>query len=835
MTLLADLGALESAGLIRLAQLEPELEYLFRHALVQEAAYASLLESDRRRLHRSVGSAVEQIYADRLGEHAGMLAYHFERAADRARALRYGKLAAERALAGYANCEAEQALRRCLTLTDDPAEQAALRTDLGTALERQSRFEEAEQIWDTAVAICRRLGDRNGLAELFALITRCIWLAGETARALQAVEAGLAELADAPESHAVAQLIHEAARANYFSGFPERSAALCAQALAMAERLGAVDVQADTLTTQALLGNQSAEAGLASLQRATALAEAADLTRIGIRANHNLGVVLLSLHGDLPAALQAFQRALALANQMGNARAALYSLAAITSHEMRMGGIPAYRARQAELTRLADDIPDRDAVQLELDGARIVAHILAGDLDTAETEAEALIVAARANGDMQMEVSGLNLLGETLLERRHLWQPVDDERIARLFEAQLAFCARGMGRPYHVNCHFADFEARRGRPDVARRLLETAEAVHDEPHGFWDRPARLQAELAIAAAEMRWAEALALSEELAAIWEQAGNRLAWLPAVETRTTILLRRGEPEDLRQAQALLRTTRAVCRAMELRAHLAWNSDRLEQVRSALFEQAAAHHQSARELAAAARMQQTLLPTAPPQRPGWVLRAALQPVGQTSGDFYDFIELDAENLGIVVADVAGKGAGAAVYMAMSRSYLRAAFDAERHNPTAVVAEVNKRIVSDTSSDMFVTMLCGVLNTTTGAFHYVNAGHNPALLLRAEGNLEQLGLSGVMLGVLRETRWQTAVCELQPDDALVIYTDGVPDALNNAGEQYGFARLQQRVAAQRGRPAADLPDAVLDDVRAFVGDAPPFDDITLLVIGRAP
>jgi predicted ATPase len=145
MTVMSQLSTLESAGLIRLAQFEPDLEYLFRHTLVQDAAYATLLTADRKRLHQVVGEAIEHLYPDRLNEYAAMLARHFEQAGNNQHALEYFSRAGDTALASYANQEAESHYRGALALVSTGLQRAPLLFGLGEALYRQSRFDDTIQ------------------------------------------------------------------------------------------------------------------------------------------------------------------------------------------------------------------------------------------------------------------------------------------------------------------------------------------------------------------------------------------------------------------------------------------------------------------------------------------------------------------------------------------------------------------------------------------------------------------------------------------------------------------------------------------------------------------
>ncbi|MCP4363216.1 MAG: hypothetical protein GY796_34885, partial [Chloroflexi bacterium] len=192
MILSSRLGTLESAGLIRLAQLEPDLEYLFRHALVQDAAYASLLGTDRKQLHLAVGAAVEDLYADQLDEHAAILARHFERAGEDRQAYKYFTLAGQAALASYANQEAESQFRSALGLSCYASEQAALLEGLGEALSRQSRFAEALQTWTKGIPLYQSLEDADGVARLYARSARAAWHNGDTPESLRLSREGLA-------------------------------------------------------------------------------------------------------------------------------------------------------------------------------------------------------------------------------------------------------------------------------------------------------------------------------------------------------------------------------------------------------------------------------------------------------------------------------------------------------------------------------------------------------------------------------------------------------------------------------------------------------------------
>lgn len=241
-------------------------------------------------------------------------------------------------------------------------------------------------------------------------------------------------------------------------------------------------------------------------------------------------------------------------------------------------------------------------------------------------------------------------------------------------------------------------------------------------------------------------------------------------------------------------------------------------------------AQQKMAQELAVAGRIQASFLPHTVPQLPGYEIAATLIPARQTSGDFYDFVPLPHGRLGLLVADVADKGTGAALYMALSRTLIRTYAMQFPDDPALALAAANERILTDTESDQFVTVFYAVLDPANGRFTYANAGHNPAFLLN--GAVEELTNTGMPLGIFPGVTWQQQTCTLAPDGLLVIYSDGVSEAQNLAQAEFGEARMLAALGSS-GRSAPAAQQALIDAVHDFVGSAPQFDDITLMVVRR--
>ena len=238
--------------------------------------------------------------------------------------------------------------------------------------------------------------------------------------------------------------------------------------------------------------------------------------------------------------------------------------------------------------------------------------------------------------------------------------------------------------------------------------------------------------------------------------------------------------------------------------------------------------------ELAIARKVQSTFLPPGLPAIAGWQIAVTLEPAREMSGDFYDFIALPNGRIGLVIADVADKGMGSALYMALSRTLIRTFapdFDA---SPEQVLRAANRRVLSETSSDLFVTVFYAILDPATGLLTYCNAGHNPPFLYSANGDpVKQLTRTAIPVGVLDDVSWEQNSINMQPGDLLLMYTDGVTEAEDEFEDFFGEGRLQAVTTANLGRSVDIIEDKVVTAVLDFVGDAPQFDDITLMLLAR--
>ena len=257
---------------------------------------------------------------------------------------------------------------------------------------------------------------------------------------------------------------------------------------------------------------------------------------------------------------------------------------------------------------------------------------------------------------------------------------------------------------------------------------------------------------------------------------------------------------------------------------------------IENALLEQEAAN--AARleeELRVARDIQTSLLPARAPILPGWDITAHWRAARVIGGDFYDYWPLrDADNqplFGFVIADVSDKGMAAALFMALSRSLVRAAA-LDGSDPALALMRANRWITRDSESGMFVTIFYGILNPATGHLRYCCAGHNPPILLRPDGSFSELSTPGIALGVIEEATLHSRDITMDAGDLLVCYTDGVTESFDDHDNQYGTQRLRDMMHQHRHDPTDVTIQAIADDVTTF-SEGRIYDDVTMFLVKR--
>ena len=237
--------------------------------------------------------------------------------------------------------------------------------------------------------------------------------------------------------------------------------------------------------------------------------------------------------------------------------------------------------------------------------------------------------------------------------------------------------------------------------------------------------------------------------------------------------------------------------------------------------------------ELDVASKIQQAILPASFPEGEGFDVYGNMAPARNVGGDFFDVINLENGRLGLAVADVSDKGVPAALFMMSSRTLLKGAAIG-MGDPSGVLSEVNDLLNEDNETFMFVTLLYAVFDPESGLLTYANGGHSNPLVVHKDGSNEELPTTGgIALGVMPNLEYREASVTLAPGDTLILYTDGVSEAMNSEGEEFGVDRLMRIFNERAPASAKEANEVILQAVVEFADGYPQSDDVTCLVLRR--
>jgi phosphoserine phosphatase RsbU/P len=238
--------------------------------------------------------------------------------------------------------------------------------------------------------------------------------------------------------------------------------------------------------------------------------------------------------------------------------------------------------------------------------------------------------------------------------------------------------------------------------------------------------------------------------------------------------------------------------------------------------------------DLETARKIQAALVPGEIFRKKHAEIHARMLPARTVGGDYYDVLDMDEDHLAVIVGDVTGKGLPAAMLMASVLGSARALFSAGLRAADLITA-LNRHVCTNAAGGRFVTLFYGELDTASGALTYVNAGHNPPMLLRADGRVDRLAPTSMVLGMLADAPIEAARAEVGPEDRLLLFTDGYSEAFNKKDEEYGEERLGESFVRARALPLPVAVERLTADVLSFCGRVPPHDDMTLMLVARQP
>lgn len=840
LDLMEQMGTLESIGMIKVAQVNPELSYKFQHILLQDAAYHSIFETDRSDLHLSVGKALEKLYPEQRERLASQLAHHFIQGQDTQKAITYLDMAGHVAMDSFAHAEAELYYSQALELTKQPEALAHINTDLGEALAQQGKHREAIKAWENAIHYHRELENADRLARIYAWSARSAYWGYDPQRSLEICLEGLEAVKGAMESPDIAYLIHETGRAYLFNNQPEKARSYTQQALEMARRLDAVEVQAEALATIGILPSTKTKQAIAALEKAVSISESHNLYGSASRAYINLAAVIDNL-GDIRLARDYRNRAIQLGNKAGGVSDELLINQSIANASLWLGDFNDAQNRIEQMRQISRQngayLDDNTLNLLYLEGN---FYRLKGNFSPSIEIFSDLIDRSRQKNDQELILEANRAMAEVILESHRLDETQRNSSNLDITLSMINEVIQSTHETTNTNvatqCLLSNIHALKGNLEEAEQALVIANRVYRNQPAMQDRVRIILAQARLETARSNFDKAIELLSDTAELLEKMEGRW-WRARIWLEMGMIhLNRSDPEDIDQAQSLFRESLAEFRELGVNYYPELIVDKLRELKRISHDQAVAHRQVNLELAEAGRVQHTFIPRHSPSIFGYDISGALLPARETSGDFYDFIDLEDGKLGVVIADVGDKGAGAALYMAMSRTLIRTYAVEGKLPPEGVIQEVNRRILTDTQRGIFLTVVFGILDPQQGIFTYVNAGHNPPYLLRKQNEAlvpTPLQKTGTLVGIFEESRWRTRTIKLNPGDVLVLYTDGITEAQNGSGGFFGNDRLMNTLEIGFDTSAKTFRNAILERVQGFTGSAPRLDDISLIIISR--
>ena len=841
INLMEQLNTLESIGMVKVAQIKPELTYQFQHILIHDAAYHSIYETDRVDLHLKVGRALEERYPNQKERLASQLAHHFLEGEQPEKAFNYLDLAGHVSMDSFANAEAENYIRRAIQLTEDKTRLSHLYTDLGETLAQQNKHREAIQAWKNAIHYHKQLGNADTLARVYARSARSAWWAYDPKRSLEISLEGLEAVEGAVESPDIAYLIHETGRAYLFNNQPEKAKSFSEQALVMAKRLDSFDVQAEALATFGILPNIKPEQAVSALEMAVKISETHNLYGPASRAYINLAAVIDNL-GEVRLSRDYRKRAIKLGEKAGGVPDALLINLSITDASLWLADFDDAAKRIAQIrqqTRSMDSYLNENTLNLlQLEG-RLARF--RGDFSYAIEMFTDLIDRSRQIDDFERVLGANQALAEVIIEPHLLEDKKSSQTDINIAMSMIDDALDGRkDSPKAQNvasyCLISDIHALKGNFTRSKSALNVAYDLYKSQPVMQDRFRIQLAQARFEAYQNQFESALDNLAETAAMLDKMEGRW-WHARILLEIGLLhLKRNEPEDVDLAQNNFREALAEFKELGVDYYPDVIIEKLRKLKHISRAQAVEHRKVTREMAEAGRIQHTFIPMYSPEIPGFEISCKLIPARETSGDFYDFIELADGRLAVVIADVGDKGAGAALYMAMSRTLIRTYAGEGKLEPKEVLHQVNRRILTDTQHGIFLTAFLGFLDPQAGTFKYVNAGHNPPFLVKQENdeiNLTKLEKTGALVGLFSENTWEEKTVDIEPGEVIVLYTDGISEAQNEAGLFFGNDRLVKILKRGFSTSAETYRDNILTRVLGFIGSAPRLDDITLIVLTR--
>jgi tetratricopeptide (TPR) repeat protein/predicted Ser/Thr protein kinase len=499
------LEAAEEAQMIREVDGHGDVTFIFVHALVPSAIADSVRTLRRRKLHKRVAAAIE---TENPGDYEG-LAYHFGEAGDDSQAIKYYRLAGERAAAAFANQDAENYFQSALDLVEDAQDKATLLAQMGLAQAFQSKNQEALETWREAINLFESLDEIDRVAELYARSTRTTWDSGDTFGSLAIAEEGLSKVSEYEVGPGLARLFAEYSRACYFNGKLENSGEYSERGLKIAEDLDLVEIQVETLTTLGLCLQHQPERAIDYLEKAAHLADRSNLPRQATRVHNNLAIQYMRHEANFNKAMQEMQTAAEIAHRVGDRDGELFFHANLGMWQIAQGQIKQAEQDIPRLKELSDSLAGEGAGTLGFDQLINLLILAKGNFDQALDYAQTRLEKTRLIGDLQRVGYALEFIVQIAIITGDL------DLGKQTAEEYIELAAKDIASAAEAHSLISIIYSRQRDPDLAKHHYEkAAEEMKSPMQGNVDRMWSDWAESELLLAEQKKADAWNAFERL---------------------------------------------------------------------------------------------------------------------------------------------------------------------------------------------------------------------------------------------------------------------------------------------------------------------------------
>jgi tetratricopeptide (TPR) repeat protein/predicted Ser/Thr protein kinase len=543
-TLIEALEGAEDAQMILEIDGVGEVTFAFVHALVPSAIVESVRTLRRRKLHRRAASAFEKFSP----QDYETLAYHYGEAGDEKRAQKYYTQAGERALAAFANQDAEGYFLIALDLVEDEQEEAHLLAQLGIAQSHQSKYSQAIETWKQTIDLYLALDNKDKIAELYARSGRATWEKGDVKGSLAICQEGLSAVEGAPDGPGLARLLAETSRNSYFNGLHDECEKYGRKALQMAENLNLTIIEVETLTTLGILPELPVDQAITLLERAVELAERGNLPRQAMRAHNNLSVQYLAKL-DFPKSIQHVKRAAEIAHQIVDPDFELFVLANLGKYMLLDGQLKAVAEMLTGLQEFMESLPEPGSGGMNLKVLQSGLLTYQGNFRQALVILYERIKEEREAGDLQALDSALRWMAMVSL----ITGDIEGGKTAAkemIVLAEKKHASEAMARSFLSRIHIQEGEIQRAR----KQLHEARKADKHKWYEYLDLLFLLWAQADLLVAEKNWDEAWLTYDELIGFTAEKGLRWYTNRILVEQAEAYLVRSEPGDMEKAKQMM-----------------------------------------------------------------------------------------------------------------------------------------------------------------------------------------------------------------------------------------------------------------------------------------